>query len=72
MADARARAESLAALSDVELGEVQIISEVIGQSGFPMARGTAFDMAIEESMVPSISPGQLSYSVQIQITFGLQ
>lgn len=70
MADARERAESLAELGGVELGAIQVISEVIGQPVQPFYGG---DRAVAmEAAGPSISPGQLSYHVQVQVTFGLQ
>ncbi len=71
VADARERAASLAELGGVNLGDVQVISELIGQAApFPRTLG-GFDMA-EAAMAPSISPGQLSYNVQIQVTFGIK
>ena len=69
MADARARAEALARLAGVELGEVLSIST--SYSGGPprpmMSR--SYDMA--EAAAPSISPGQQSLSVQIHATFAI-
>lgn len=73
MADARQRAESLAELGNVELGEVQVISEVIGQPSLPqVGMGGGRDMAVQEAAAPGISPGQLSYRVQVQVTYNLQ
>lgn len=71
MADARERAESLAELGGVELGAIQVISEVIGQPIQPFLGGGDRAVAMEAAS-PSISPGQLSYHVQVQVTFGLQ
>ncbi|MBK8988882.1 MAG: SIMPL domain-containing protein [Chloroflexi bacterium] len=71
VADARARAASLAGLAEVQLGDVTVISEVIGQPVMPMGYGGAMVMA-EAAAAPSISPGQLSYSVQVQVTFGIR
>ena len=73
MADARKRAASLAELGGVSLGDVQLISEVIGQPA-PMPFGFGGgDFAVMESVaVPSISPGELSYQVQVQVTFDIQ
>ena len=71
MTNARQRAESLAQLSEVSLGNVQVISEVVGQPVMPFGGGGAFDMAMETA-VPSISPGQLNYQVQIQVTYTIQ
>ena len=70
MADARARAASLAELANVELGEVTIISEVINQPVMPMGYGGG--MAVAEAAAPSVSPGQLNYNVQVQVTFAIQ
>jgi uncharacterized protein len=70
IANARERAEALASLSDVELGEVIAISEIIGQpSPFPLGRGGAES---DVASVPSLSPGQLSHQLQVQVTFAIQ
>jgi uncharacterized protein len=71
MADARVRAESLAALAGVSLGDITIISEVVGQPVMPLGLGGGMVMA-EAAAGPSVSPGQLSYQVQVQVTFGIQ
>lgn len=71
MSDARARAESLAGLANVQLGDVTVISEVIGQPVMPFGLGGSM-VATEMAAAPSISPGQLSYSVQVQVTFGIR
>lgn len=70
IANARARAESLAELSGVTLGEIVNISEVITQPGIPLVRGMggAMDAAAEAS----ISAGELGYSVQVQVTFAIE
>ena len=73
IADARVRAQSLADLAGVELGDIQVITEIIGPS-YPMpivGRGGA-DMAVGEASAPGISPGQLNFSTQIQVTFAIQ
>ena len=71
MADARARAEALARLAGVELGEVMSISTSL--SGGPpqpmMAR--SFEMA-DTAPAPGISPGQQRLSVQIHATFAIR
>jgi uncharacterized protein len=70
--NARARAQSLAELAGVELGEVLMITEVIG-SNYPLPMGSGrFDTAMSESAAPSISPGQLSFTTQIQVTFAIK
>ena len=72
MADARKRAESLAELGGVSLGNVTIISEVVGTPVYPMMGAGGFAMEQAASAVPGISPGQLSYQVQVQVTYGIQ
>lgn len=70
VSNAQERAESLAALSGVTLGEVQSISEVYTQVPGPyMGYGGGAGMAVDES---SISPGQQSYQVQVQVTYGME
>jgi len=67
--DARQRAESLAQLSGLILGNILAIDETVGQYPRPasqMGAGGAAD-AMEAST--SISPGQLSYQSQVQLTF---
>jgi uncharacterized protein YggE len=72
VADARERASSLAELGGVELGDVQVISEVIGQA-VPMSMGLGGGgFAMEQAAATSISPGQLSYNVQVQVTFAIK
>jgi uncharacterized protein YggE len=67
MADARSRAEELAGLAEVELGEVLSVSEVIGGSPVPM-------LAKAEQAVGGggIAPGELELGTQIEVTFALQ
>lgn len=68
--DARARAESLAELAGVELGDVLQISMTNG-GGWPrpmMARMEAADAAT----VPGISPGEQSVNVQVQVSFAIR
>ncbi len=72
MADAAQRAESLAELGNVELGSIQIISEVIGSAVPPIMRGDMGGAMQESAAAPGISPGQLSFQVQVQVTYSLQ
>jgi len=66
MADARSRAQELAGLAGVELGEVLTVSEVIGSSAFPA-------LMKESSMGGGgIAPGELELGTQIQVTFAVQ
>ncbi len=70
VANAQERAESLAMLSGVTLGDVQSISEVYTQVPGPfMGMGGGAGMAVDES---SISPGQQSYHVQVQVTYAME
>lgn len=73
VADARARAQSLAELSGVALGEVIEITEVIGSYPVPAVRSMASEGAGGGvAPAPSINPGTLSYSTQIQVTFAIK
>lgn len=67
--NARAKAEHLAELMGVELGDVVSVVD-FGANGFPrpMGGGMAFDMV--ESM--NVSPGQLSVTANIQVTFAIR
>jgi len=70
MEDARKRAESLAELGGVSLGDIVLISEVVGTPVMPMGGG---GFAMEQAAsAPGISPGQLSYQVQVQVTYAIQ
>jgi len=72
MEDAAKRAASLAELGNVSLGPVTVISEVVGTPVMPLGMGGG-GMAMEQAAtVPGISPGQLSYQVQVQVTYGIQ
>lgn len=71
IANARERAESLAQLSNVTLGDIQVVSEVIGQVPPFMGLGGG-GMAVEQGGPTSVSPGQLSYRVQVQVTYGIE
>lgn len=73
--NARQRAESLAALSGVTLGKVIGVSEVIGGGNFPMlglGGGGAYGAPMAQADATSISPGQLDYQVQVQVTFAIE
>jgi uncharacterized protein YggE len=73
MEDARARAEELSGLAGLELGAAKLISEIIGQPPIMPLR-TGADFAIAESAVPEpgISPGQLGFQAQVQVTFNAE
>ena len=67
VADAKARAESLAQLSGVELGEVVLVSEVIG-GPVPIV----MERAMGGGGGVSIEPGQLEVSMKVQMSFAIQ
>jgi uncharacterized protein YggE len=67
MADARARAEDLASLAGVKLGEVLSVSEVIGSSPIVVEREMA-----QAYGGGGVAPGELEISLQIQVTFAIQ
>jgi hypothetical protein len=71
MEDARARAEALASLAGVQLGEVLSISTSYGAGppGPMMAR--SFEMA-DAAAAPGISPGQQSVNVQVNVSFAIR
>ena len=73
MADARARAESLASLAGVELGEVLSLS-MSGVPDYPRpyAASRVMEMADAGAPAPGIAPGQQSVSVTINATFAIR
>ena len=71
MDDARKRAESLAELGGVSLGDIVVISEVVGQPVMPLGMGMGGAAMEQAASAPGISPGQLSYQVQVQVTYGI-
>jgi len=66
VADGLARAEALAELSELELGPVVSLSEVIGTSVVPMSLGV--ERAMGGGGGP-ISPGEVEISYQVQVTY---
>ncbi len=67
--NARERAQSLAELSGVTLGDVQSVNELYTQMNAPV---TGLGGGGEMLAQSSISPGQLSYHVQVQVNFGMK
>ena len=72
VADAAARAKSLADLTDVTLGPVLNISEVVGQSGAYYDSATALKSAGMGGGGTSVSPGELELSMSLQVTYAIQ
>lgn len=68
VADAQAKAAELAELNGVGVGNVVAISEVIGATPF---FSNAMAMGMGGGAGPSIQPGQLDLSLQLQITYEL-
>jgi hypothetical protein len=66
--DAKARAEELAQLNGVQLGEVLTVSEVIGGSAYPMYRDA---VGMGGGGAP-VQPGELEMSLSIQITYAVK
>jgi uncharacterized protein YggE len=65
MADARSRAEELAGLAGVELGDVLSVSEVIG-GGMTVYAERAMGGG------GGIAPGELEMTTQVQVTFAIR
>ncbi len=68
--DARARAEQLAAEIGVELGSPILISEGVGGGVIPVPFA-AFEAAGIGGGAPPISPGELTTTVQVSVTFAI-
>ena len=74
VADAQAKAQELAALNDVELGDVVSVSEVIG------GRGGYYTGVVREAAVAAglgggggpIAPGELELALQLEIVYTVQ
>jgi uncharacterized protein YggE len=74
VADALAKAQALAKLNDVKLGDVVSVSEVIGGGGGYYAGGVreaAAAFGLGGGGGP-ISPGELELSLQLQIVYAVQ
>lgn len=70
MEDARQRAEALAKLAGVELGEVLHIS--MSSGGYPGPMPMARMQAMDANAEPSIMSGELSISIQLQVTYSIR
>jgi hypothetical protein len=68
VADARARAESLAKLNGVQVGDVIAISEVIGAAPAPMF----VEAAKAYAGGTPIETGEVSFATQIQVIYGIE
>ncbi|GAB4539416.1 MAG: SIMPL domain-containing protein [Anaerolineae bacterium] len=75
VADARAKAEELAGLNNVTIGEVISVSEVIGGMGGYYTGGFRAALPMAEGMGSGggpISPGELEMTTQLQVTYAIQ
>ncbi|HNP34235.1 MAG TPA: SIMPL domain-containing protein [Woeseiaceae bacterium] len=71
MADAKRKADALAKLAGVQLGEVLLIS-MSSDAGYPMPLASArFEMA-SAAPQPSISEGQISAEVRVHVVYAIQ
>ena len=69
-ADARAKAEQYAGLSDQALGEAQAISDVVVTPVPITYQGEAASYAADAARAPTpISPGEVSTTVTVQVRF---
>lgn len=71
MTDAKTRAESLAKLAGVTLGDVVNVSEIIGSSG-PVYDGARMSAATGLGGGAPIQPGELEVNTSIQVTFAIK
>lgn len=71
VADAKARAESLAKLNGVGVGEVLAISEVIGNTPAPVFLKEAASMAYGGGG-GAVEPGELTFTTMVQVTYGIR
>ena len=69
IADAKARAEELARLAGVKLGPVMVVSEVIGVPGFQGYGGGGLAAPVPAA---PISPGELEFTLQVQVTYAIE
>lgn len=67
MADAKSRAEELAGLSGVQLGQVVSVSEVIGSVPFAAMAERGYGGG-----GGGIVPGELEFTMQVQVTYAIQ
>jgi uncharacterized protein len=67
--DAQARAQSLAELNNVQVGEVISVSEVVGSQPVPMYAAKA--QGLGGGGTPT-EPGEVTYTTQIQVIYGIK
>jgi len=69
--DAQARATQLASAGGASVGEVLVINENVGAQPIPMPMAARSADAANSAAVP-VQPGEQSFSVDVQVTFGLK
>jgi uncharacterized protein len=69
--NAKARATQLAGASGLAVGDVLVISENIGAQPIPMPMMARAQEMAGDQAVP-VQPGEQSFSVDVQVTFGLK
>ena len=70
MADAKAKAEQLAELSEVSLGKPTYISEDVS-TPYPVYRSVTVEETIPSPVPTSISPGEQEISLTIQVVYAI-
>lgn len=72
MEDARQRGEALAGLADVQLGQVLYVGESSTVNPVPAYKGLgAGGMGAAESVTP-ISPGEVQFTYDVQVTYAIE
>jgi uncharacterized protein YggE len=71
MQDAKAQADTLAKAGGAAVGEVLVISENIGSQP-PMPLMMSAPAAADQGKAVPVQPGEQSFTVQVQVTFGLR
>jgi uncharacterized protein YggE len=71
MQNAKARATQLASAGGASAGDVLVISENVGAQPIPMPMAVGRADVAQSSAVP-VQPGEQSFSIDVQVTFGLK
>jgi uncharacterized protein YggE len=71
MQNAKAHATQLASAGGASIGDVLVISENVGAQPIPMPMAAARAEGAPSAAVP-VQPGEQSFSVDVQVTFGLK
>ncbi len=72
MADAAAKAKSLATMGKVDLGQVMSISEVVGQGGGYYTSNFSKAEGLGGGGGTSVSPGELELTMSLQVTYAIE